>query len=148
MQLSPRNTVWMAAAIGSLWHLPASAATIRIAFMTEGESTQHTLQLLSSSGCPKESVTAFQRVVEHYCSTLSDFDLSRFPPKHGGFYEFESAQALVAALPHQLAATRHDYEFNCFDTVILLSAGALRLKLRPDEIAGPFLVPQAINETN
>lgn len=100
-----------------------------------------TFAVLRSGGCSQEAIVAFQRAVERYGSSKFDFDFAKFPKARDGFYTFASAPALVAALPHQLADTQHAYEFNCFDTVVVLAGDSLRTGIRPDEVSGPYLVP-------
>ena len=118
-----------------------SAATVRVSFLTERAAVQNTLTVLRSGGCTQEASGIFQREVERYTASPFDFDFSKFPKSRDGFYTFESAAALVAALPHQLADTRHPYEFNCFDTIIALAGDSLRTTVRPDAVSGPYLVP-------
>jgi hypothetical protein len=114
---------------------------VRASFLTERAALQDTLAVLRSGGCTQEAADTFQRAVERYASSKFDFDSGKFPKSRDGFYRFESAAALVAALPHQLADTQHPYEFNCFDTVVALAGHSLRTSVRPDELAGPYLVP-------
>jgi hypothetical protein len=45
-------------------------------------------------------------------------------------------------LPRPLRHTPHPYEFNCFDTAIVASAGQLQVGSHPDDVAGVFLAPQ------
>jgi hypothetical protein len=117
------------------------AATVRASFLTEPTALRDTLAVLQSAGCTHERTAAFQRAVERYASSAFVFDFGKFPKPRNGFYDFESAAALVAALPHQLADTQHAYEFNCFDAVVALAGESLRTTVRPDELAGPYLVP-------
>ena len=84
---------------------------------------------------------AFKRAVKRYNGTAFEFDFSKFPRPRLGFFSFESASRLVSALPHKLCDTHHAYDFNCFDTVIVVAAGRLRTGSRIDDIIGPFLVP-------
>jgi len=56
------------------------------------------------------------------------------------FTPFPAMSAVVKALPHRLCDTDHSWDFNCFDTVILLSDGKLQIGLRPDENFGPFMI--------
>ena len=119
----------------------AVAAPVRVSFLTEPAALQDTLAELRSSGCQSESLGIFRRAVERYTSSTFEFDLSRFPKPRDGFYNFDSASAAVAALPHLLSDTTHAYEFNCFDTVIALTGDSLRTSIRPDDLASPFWVP-------
>jgi len=141
MTATPINTLRAALVFIHLFRLSLSAATIRASFLTEGVALRDTLDILRSSGCKDDATVAFQQAVARYASTAFDFDFSKFPRPCEGFYSFESASSLIAALPHQLCDTRHAYEFNCLDTVIALAGGSLRINLRPDDSAGPFLVP-------
>src|SRR5207253_683874 len=94
-----------------------------------------------SAGCTQEATSTFQEATERYAATAFDFDFRKFPKLSDGFFDFDSATSLVAALPHHLSDTQHPYEFNCFDTVVSLAGDSLRTSVRPDEIAGPYLVP-------
>ena len=114
------------------------AGSIRISLLTDSYALQDTLELLKENGCPAESMAAFRRAVERYNSTPGP-DLRMFPRERGGFHGFESPAQLLAALPHKLYETRHAYEFNCFDTVLLLADGQLRTSKRAGEIRGTIL---------
>ena len=121
-------------------HLPLEAATLRASFLMDQAAWRNTLDVLRDDRCAPDAIRTFQRAVERYAATEFVFDFSKFPKPHGGFYSFESASALVKALPHPLCETRHPYEFNCFDAVIALAGDGLHTSLRPDDIADPFLV--------
>jgi hypothetical protein len=114
------------------------AGPVRIALLTDSYALQDTLDLLKENGCHAESVAAFRRVVERYNSTPGP-DFGKFPRARGGFHGFESPTQLVAALPHKLYETRHAYEFNCFDTLLLLTDGQFRTSKRAGEIQGTIL---------
>jgi hypothetical protein len=118
-----------------------AAATIRASFLTDRAALRDTLDVLRGAGCTREATETFERAVERYASTTFDFDFTKFPKLRDGFFTFESASALVAALPHPLSETQHPYEFNCFDTVFSLAGESLHTSVRADELAGPYLVP-------
>jgi hypothetical protein len=118
-----------------------AAATVRASFFSDRAALHDTLDVLRDGGCTREATGTFQREVERYTSSPFDFDFGKVPKSHAGFYAFESAPALVAALPHQLADTQHAYEINCFDAIIALAGDSLRTSVRPDDLAGPYLVP-------
>ena len=140
MTATPINTLRAALVFIHLFRLSLSAATIRASFLTEGVALRDTLDILRSSGCKDDATVAFQQAVARYASTAFDFDFSKFPRPCEGFYSFESASSLIAALPHQLCDTRHAYEFNCLDTVIALAGGSLRINLRVLSINPGFRV--------
>jgi uncharacterized protein DUF4300 len=117
------------------------AAPIKISFLDNEDAIKQTTEFLLAKGCDQESVRSFRRVIDWYNSTPTDLDLKKFPQRENGFYSFQSVSNLVEALPHPLIYTRHQYELNCFDTMILLAGNLIQTKLQPDEIAGPFLVP-------
>lgn len=139
----PSALITTSVAVASLLLLHPSlvAATVRASFLTEQPALRDTLAVLRSAGCTREATGTFQRAVERYASSTFVFDFGKFPKSRDGFYSFESATALVDALPHQLSDTQHAFEFNCFDTVVALSGKSLRTSVRPDELAGPYLVP-------
>ena len=145
------------------------AGTVRISFLTDSPALRDSVQFLQSKGCSQEGVLAFQQAVECYVkdkncpgertqahqktnehsgSMMWSLDLSRFPPKNEGSYVFGSAQALVRALPHPLAQTKHEFGINCFDLVILLSDGALNSNILPDDSGRPFWIPQTTGENS
>ena len=126
-------------AVPMFW-LPQTPAKVHATFLTEAAALRDTVDILRGSECTQNAVGAFKRAVERYSSKGFNFDLSKFPRPRSGIYSFDSASGLVAALPHQLCDTPHAYEFNCFDTVITLADGLLSTSLRPDDLAGPFLV--------
>ncbi|HEX3797078.1 MAG TPA: hypothetical protein VH413_00130 [Verrucomicrobiae bacterium] len=68
-----------------------------------------------------------------------NFDFAKFPKATNGFYAFPSTQEFLTALPHHLGKTRHSFDFNCMDMVIVTADNRLRTSLRPDEIFGPFM---------
>jgi len=127
------------------FRLPLAAATVRASFLVESAALRDTLDILRNGGCTRVATGRFQRAVERYSSTAFDFDFRKFPKSREGFYTFESASRLVAALPFPLSDTPHDYEFNCFDTVVTLAGEFLPISNRPDELSGPFLVPYTTN---
>ena len=53
---------------------------------------------------------------------------------------------VVKALPHRLCDTEHSWDFNCFDTVIMLADDSLQIGIKPDDNFGPFMV--SMNLTN
>jgi hypothetical protein len=118
----------------------SQAGAVRVSFLNDKESLRQSLEILRSSGCTQTAIVGFRRAVERYHANSFEFDVAKFPACRDGFYSFESASGLVAALPGQLCETQHAYELNCFDTVIGLAADRLRTRLQPDEIFGPILV--------
>jgi hypothetical protein len=122
-------------------HTPLRADPLHISFLNDQGALQNTLAVLKDSGCRSDAVDAFQRAVERYNSTGLRFDLSKFPPAQGGFYSFQSLSRLLALIPHRICDIPHAYEFNCFDTTILLADGQLRTGLHPDEYRGDFFSP-------
>ncbi|HMC27010.1 MAG TPA: hypothetical protein VKM56_04355 [Verrucomicrobiae bacterium] len=119
---------------------------MRASFLNDSKALSETVGLLRAADCTSEGVEAFRRAVERYNSSGIDLNVSAFPSLRQGFYSFGSMSQLVAALPHKLCDTKHPYEFNCFDTVIAITADRLRVSRRDDEIVGPILVPN--NKTN
>src|ERR1043166_2105581 len=135
------SSAFSVAALLLVFQSPLAAATVSASFFTDEAVLRDTLGVLREGGCTREATGTFQHAVERYTSSPFDFDFDKFPKSHAGFYTFESASALVAALQRQLADTQHAYEFNCFDTVISLAGNSLRTTVRPDDLAGPYLVP-------
>jgi hypothetical protein len=121
------------------------AGAIRISFLTDDVSLQDTLNFFRDNGCKEDSLVAFQKAVENYNSTFSNFDFSKFPKSANGFYQFQSATQLVSALPYRLSNTPHSFTFNCFDTVIVLAGEKFHTNLHPDD-SGIFL--PALTSTN
>lgn len=126
-----------------LFGIQLQAGSVRISMLTDSYALQDTLDLLKENGCPPESIKAFRQVVERYNATPGP-DLSKFPRPRGGFHGFESPAKLLAALPHKLYETRHAYEFNCFDTVLLLTDSQFRTTKRAEEISGPIQSPRTL----
>jgi hypothetical protein len=116
------------------------AGTIRLSYLNDEAALRETVGILTNNGCAEESGSIFRRVVERYYAVGFDLDLSRFPERQNGFYSFPTMLELVEALPHKLSETKHVWDFNCFETVIMLAAGKLQIGLRPDENFGPFVV--------
>lgn len=129
---------WVAIAV--MFQLSVSAGTVRLSFLNDPATLQETVALLIKSGCSECASSIFKHVAEHYYGAGFDFDYSRFPKPQNGFYSFTNARELVAALPQRLSDTKHAWDFNCFDTVIVLADGRLRTRLRPVEIVGPLMI--------
>jgi hypothetical protein len=119
------------------------AGPVRLSFLNDSNTLQETVDVLTKSGCSEQASTIFKQAVERYYAAGFDFNLSKFPKSQDGFYSFTTVKELVTALPHRLSDTGHAWDFNCFDTVIVLADGQLRTELRPDEIVGPFMVSMA-----
>jgi len=113
---------------------------VSISFLNEDTAVKETLAIVRAAGCEEEAIASFKKAIERYDSIPLTLDLSRFPQEKGGFYKFNSMSQLVAALPLRLCEAEHAYQLNCFDTVLLLTAGQLHTQLRIDDPAGPFLV--------
>lgn len=122
--------------------LPAvvlQAGTIKVSFVDNETAIRATSELLQAHGCRPEAILAFRLAIDRYNMSPPGFERKRFPPQVLGFYSFSSASNLVEALPHRLCDSAHPFELNCFDAVILLAKDLIHIKLRPDELAGPFL---------
>ena len=104
---TPGFTLHIAVAVVLLCRMPLEGATVRVSFLTDKASLSDTSEFLRKSGCGQSAASAFERAVKTYSLTGFDFDLSKFPKPREGFYSFESASNLVAALPHQLCNTAH-----------------------------------------
>jgi tetratricopeptide (TPR) repeat protein len=120
--------------------MSSQAAEVRLSFLNDETVLQDTIALLNQEGCSKEVTAAFQKVVEHYYSTPFNLDYGRFPVPHQGFYSFTSPNEAVAALPGNLRDTEHAWEFNCFDTMLLLASYQMKVGLKPDEHLDPFIM--------
>lgn len=118
----------------------ASGGMVRVSFLNDASSLTETLNVLTNNGCSQEATSVFRKVVESYYAEGFNLDRSKFPELKAGFYSFSSMSNVVEALPHRLCDTDHSWDFNCFDTVILLSNGQLQIGLGPDENFGPFMV--------
>jgi hypothetical protein len=116
------------------------AGTIRLSFMNDVASLEETVGILTNNGCGREATAIFRRVVERYYAEGFQLDRSKFPALKSGSYFFPTMSDVVKALPHRLCETAHSWDFNCFDTVIVLADGKLRIGIRPDENFGPFMV--------
>src|SRR5256885_5809718 len=85
----------------------SQTAPVRISFLIEASALSETIGLLRNAGCTSNALEAFKRAVERYNAVPFHFDLSKFPKASQHFYEFGSASALVASLPHPLCDTPH-----------------------------------------
>jgi hypothetical protein len=122
------------------------AREVRLSFLNSKPELRNTIDMILTNGCTEQAAELLQRVVEHYYSTPFTFDYSSFPQSRDGFYSFKSMRELIAALPHRLCDTTHDWTFNCFDTAIALAGGEMRFGFQPDDNVGPFMV--SVNTTN
>ncbi len=120
--------------------LPASAGAVRVSFLNDTASLNETIGVLTNNGCSQVAISTFRRVVERYHAEGFQLDRSKFPELKGGFYSFSTMSDVVKALPHRLCDTEHSWDFNCFDTTILLADGQLQIGIHPDENFGPFMI--------
>jgi hypothetical protein len=120
----------------------AAIGAVRLSFLEETNVLNETISLLKRQGCSSQNCNAFGAVVQKYFASSFDYDLSRLPAATNGFYSFASMSNLVAALPRPLDYTSHSWGVNCYDTVILLCGGELRLAQGPDETLGTFFAPE------
>jgi hypothetical protein len=139
MKMSVLTKLWMVLAVALFLDIPLWASPVRISFLRDSESLQDTLKFLKSNGCGTDAIGAFQKAVERYNMTDLKLDFGKFPPAQNGFYSFQSSTQLLAVIPHRLNEMPHPFEFNCFDTTILLSDGQFRTGLHPDDLTGGFL---------
>ena len=119
-----------------------AAGEVRVSFLRETNVLRDTAKMLKQLKCEPGSIAAFEKAVKRYYTNEFQFDLGKFPKSSNGWYTFQSPSQLVAALPHRLEDTEHPYELNCYDTVILLSAGHIRFGLQADDLRGTILAPQ------
>src|ERR1044072_7016322 len=127
-------------AIASFLTGRVEAGSVRISFLNDAAALENTTEVLRNSGCNRSAISTFCRFVDMYYTNGFDLDRSRFSKSQGGFYSFPTMTNLVEALPHRLCDTEHLWSLNCFDAVIILSAGELSTRLQPDENYGPFIV--------
>jgi len=118
----------------------SEAGTVRVSFINDAASLEETVGILTNNGCGREATAVFRRVVERYYAEGFQLDRSKFPELKGGLYSFSTMSDVVKALPQRLCDTEHSWDFNCFDTMILLADGKLQIGIRPDENFGPFMV--------
>jgi len=117
------------------------AGTVRLSFLNNDGDFQEMAQLLRTNGCREDGIAAFQKAVKQYYASGFNLDLHKFPQTQHGVYSFLSTTQLLAALPHPLRLIEHQWDFNCFDTVIVASSGQLMAGSHPDDISGVFLAP-------
>jgi hypothetical protein len=126
-------------------HTSLFAANLRLSFLDHPPALEETVRVLTDAGCDKSNVTTFQDLVRRHYATGSGLDLSSLPDLYDGFYKFSSVRALLKALPQRLTDAEHAYDFNCFDTVILLAGNRLRTGLVSDDPSIPFIISTVSN---
>ena len=136
----------VAASVATLVPSSSSGGQVCASFLQDTNVLGETAQLLVQNGCSKQGVSAFEVAVRHYFEEPLDLDFTSFPTPTHGTYCFPSSRDLLRALPHRLPETKHTFDLNCFDSVILLANGGLRTRLRPDDLTGPIMAP--IQTTN
>jgi hypothetical protein len=119
--------------------------TIHVSFLDTGAPLASTIKFLTSHGCKADAVASFAEAVNQYNSVPLTFELSKFPRGVDGVFTFQSVTQLVAALPGKLRDTPHTFELNCFDAVLVLTAGQLRSELGPDDVFGVSLAPKMMD---
>ncbi|MEI8291791.1 MAG: hypothetical protein WCH99_20170 [Verrucomicrobiota bacterium] len=127
-------------------HASLLAGSIRLSFLDNPAALEGTVRVLSGAGCDKSAVTTFSDMVRRHYVEGSGIDLGSLPDPQNGFYHFSSAQALIKAVPQKLSNADHSYDFNCFDTVILLASGCSHADLGADDPSGPFWVSTVSNQ--
>jgi len=120
---------------------PPAVAAVRISFLENSNSLKETVGFLKLRGCSAENCDAFTTAVQKYFHAAFDYDLSGFPRSTNGTYTFGSISNLVAALPRPFDYSRHAWGISCYDTVILLANGRLRMAQGPDQALGTFFAP-------
>jgi hypothetical protein len=130
-------------AIGILLTCTSFAGEIRLSFLRDTNVVQDTVKLFQQLKCSPEGIAAFEKAVFHYYESGFEFDLSNFPQSSNGWYSFSSATQLVTALPGRISETRHAFEINCFDTVVLLANDQFLCGLDADDPSATILAPQA-----
>jgi hypothetical protein len=115
--------------------------TIHISFLQKDAPLASTVKFLEGHGSREDALVCFAEAVKHYNLMPPSFDLSRFPHAVDGDFTFESVTQLIASLPYKLRETPHPFEFNCYDTVILLTSDELKTDRMPDDIFGVSLAP-------
>lgn len=115
------------------------AGSIKVSFFDNEDTIVQTSEILRGDGCKADAISRFRRAVARYKSQPPGFDVKNFPREENGFFTFDSASNLVAALPQPLSKALHPFELTCFDLVILLTEGLTPVRNGPDELAGPFL---------
>ena len=111
-----------------------------MSFLNDRVALEEIVGILTNNGCGEEAIRAFRRVVDNYYAEGFQLDKSKFPVPKSGFYSFPSMSNVVTALPHRLCDTDHSWTFNCFDMVVVLADGQLKIRLQPDENYGPFMI--------
>ena len=137
----PRTAIALFAGIvAALVFSPAAqAGTVRVSFLNTASSLEETVGLLTNNGCGQEATSVFRRVVASYYAEGFPLDSSKFPEAQNGFYSFPTMQDFTKALPHRLCDIEHAWNFNCFDTVIVVADSKLQIGIGPDENFGPFM---------
>jgi hypothetical protein len=115
------------------------AAPIRFAFLSDPAALNDTVNFLRDAGCEQEALSHFRSLASNRTARLS-VDMRTFPNPVGGFYAFTNMEALLKAVYTNDLTTGAAAGFNCFDTAILLVGHRLVTTVKPDDLAGPFLV--------
>src|ERR1043166_6214647 len=119
---------------------PVQAGRVQISFLEDDAVIEETLTIFDRAGCPKESLAVFDRSVRWYNSTRIMSKLPNSSATKSGFQDFDSMTNLLGALPFRLPDAPHEFQLNCFDSVVLLAGGELKHGLAVDSAAGPFAV--------
>jgi hypothetical protein len=108
--------------------------------LEDDAAIEETLAMFERAGCPKESLAAFNKSVRWYNSVPPILKLPNASASRSGFQDFDSMTNLLRALPFRLPDAPHEFQLNCFDSVVLLASGELKHGLAVDGPAGPFAV--------
>jgi hypothetical protein len=115
------------------------AAAIRFAFLSDPVALSDTVDFLRNAGCEQEALSNFKSLASNRTARIS-IDTRTFPNAVDGFYVFTNLAGLLEAVSTNDLTAGAAADFNCFDTAILLTGNKLATTVKPDDLAGPFLV--------
>ncbi len=110
--------------------MTVAGGEVRVAFLDDELQREEALGFLSKRGFSQEGLGSLRKAMRSYYSEPFPTIFSNVQIRVNGTYTFRSGKELVATLPHKLCDTRHEYQINCFDTVLLLAEQDMSTDLR------------------
>ena len=106
-----------------------SVPGLRVSFLDDEAQRANAIEFLAEQGFSKKSTGLLRNAMRSFYAEPFEMSMSNFPAQVAGFYSFPSGKELVAALPHKLCESKHGYQINCFDTVLLLAEEDMHTKV-------------------
>lgn len=114
---------------------------VRVSFLDDETQRADALEFLSEEGFSRKAMELLRNAMRSVYTEPFQMSMSNFPARVDGYYSFPSGNELMSALPHKLCYANHDYQINCFDTVLLLAEEDMHTKVGLKDQGRVILAP-------